>query len=88
MGARYMKRASHMDPMTVRFIPVKDGDVVELGDTGPAIVNNTYSHPIHYLLGFKPGTAGKPQGWIVVLVDETAPNASKPIKRRTRLAVA
>jgi hypothetical protein len=83
MAAKYVKRSSHIGPATVRFIPVANGDVVELGDTAPNTTSFYASRPRHIYLGFKPGAGPRANGWIVVLVDESAPAASKPIKRRS-----
>src|SRR5512146_3108129 len=82
---KYNPPDSHIGPRTVRSIPGRDGDVVELGDMSPNPTNIQHVFgrpPRHTYLGFKPGTGGKPFGWIVVLVDESAHPASKPIKRR------
>jgi hypothetical protein len=80
---KYMPRDTHIGPRTVRFIPVKDGDVVELGDTaGLSSPNGWTRRTPHIILGFKPGTAAQPRGWLVILVNEDAHPRSKPIKRR------
>lgn len=87
---KYRPTDSHLGPKTVRFVPIQDGDVVELGDTSPnAIGGYGFYHrwPAHLLLGFKAGPAGKRSGWIVVLVDEQAAPGSKPIKHRSLRAV-
>ena len=81
---KYQKTASHVGPKTVRYIPIRDGDVVELGDCGQLTTSYYASHPRHTLLGFKPGPLSKPAGWIVVLVDEAAAPASRPVVRRFR----
>lgn len=88
MTVRYVKSSRHVGPLTVRYIPIKDGDVVELGDTAPHSFSLYAAHSRHILLGFKPGTGPKASGWIVVLVQDDAPEASKPVRRRTRKAVA
>ena len=88
MTQRYNKRSSHIGPGTIRFIPVKDGDVVELGDTAPNTTSYYATRPRHIYLGFKPGAGPQAAGWIVVLVDNEAPAASKPIKRRSLRAVS
>lgn len=75
----------------VKFIPVKDGDRVELGATsvpGATFAGHGYSQQVlerypHTLIGFKPGTGPKAFGWLVVLVDEAHPS-SQPVKRRQR----
>lgn len=45
-------------PTKVQFIPVKDGDVIE---------EDSPEAGIHFV-GFKPGRAGKREGWLVYLV--------------------
>jgi hypothetical protein len=73
-----MSNDYHIDARRVRFIPVKDGDIVELGDSGlPAIAGR------HKLIGFKPGPGPRPNGWIVVLIDEAAPKKGMPRKHRS-----
>ena len=73
----------HIGPKRVRFIPVKDGDIIELGDSGmPGIAG------AHKLIGFKPGPGPKAAGWIVVLVEESAPAKGMPHKRRSSAAGA
>lgn len=75
----------------VRFIPVKDGDLLELGGTsvpGATTGNNDYveGHMIRYphtVIGFKPGTGPKAFGWLVVLVDDRY-TSSQPVKRREK----
>lgn len=47
---------------TIRFIPVKHGDQIEIGDTGLLGVSGSSK-----LVGFKPGRAGKREGWLVIL---------------------
>jgi hypothetical protein len=58
----------------IKFVPVKNGDTVDLGDTGLLGISGA-----HKFLGFKPGRAGKPEGWLVFLIRGTALN---PKKRR------
>ena len=48
---------------TVRFIPIKHGDMIDLGDIGIVGVSGTSKY-----LGFKPGRARKREGWLVVAV--------------------
>lgn len=57
------------------FIPVKHGDEVEIGDLGIFGVSGKSK-----FLGFKPGRAGKREGWLVIARDETSPE--KPHKKR------
>jgi hypothetical protein len=64
----------------IRFIPVKDGDAIDLGDTGVPTTSYYATKPKHLILGFKPGPGPKAAGWLVVLVDEDA----KPRTRRPR----
>jgi hypothetical protein len=82
----------------VKFIPIKDGDLVEMGATsipgaayggGLGFPEQAMERYPHTFLGFKPGTGPKATGWIVVLVDE-AHLTSQPAKRyqRKRLKVA
>ena len=51
-----------MSVRIVKFIPVKHGDQIEIGDTGIVGVSGS-----NKLVGFKPGRAGKREGWLVVL---------------------
>lgn len=60
-----------------KFIPIKDGTAVELGNTGIPGVSG-----IHKILGFKPGPGPQARGWLVVLVQEDAAAAGKPRRRR------
>ena len=62
------------DTTTVKFIPIKHGDKVALGNTGLLGISGR-----HTLIGFKPGRAGKREGWIVVLVNGVK---GQPVKRR------
>ena len=57
------------------FIPVKHGDQVDIGDLGIFGVSGKSKY-----LGFKPGRAGKREGWIVVARDEDS--NLKPHKKR------
>jgi len=66
---------------TVRFIAIKDGDVLELGDAAPQTTSYYATKPKHVILGFKPGPGPRATGWLVVLVDE----AAKPKTRRPHL---
>lgn len=75
----------------VRFIPVKDGDLLELGGTsvpGATVGSNGYHEQFmarypHTVIGFKPGAGPKAVGWLVVLVDD-AHASSQPVKRREK----
>jgi hypothetical protein len=66
----------------VKFIPVKDGDLIDMGDTGLLGVSNT-----HKLVGFKAAGGKKLGGWLVILVDE-AVKAGRPHKKHSLKAVA
>lgn len=57
---------------TVKFIPVKHGTEVDLGNIGIFGVSG-----LHKYLGFKPAPGRKCAGWIVVLV-----NGGPPPKRK------
>ena len=58
---------------TVRFIPIKHGDHLDLGDLGIFGVSGTSKY-----LGFKPGRAGKREGWLVVATaDKNAPTKKR-----------
>lgn len=62
-------------PTRVQFVPVKDGDIIE---------QDTPDGAIHFA-GFKPGRAGKREGWLVYLVHTnpaTEPNTSWPYHGR------
>jgi len=59
----------------VKFVPVKNGDRIELGDVGIVGVSGS-----HKLVGFKPGPTRSPSGWLVFLVDDLKP--AQPHKRR------
>ena len=62
----------------IRFIPVKHGDEIEIADLGIFGVTGRSKY-----LGFKPGRAGKREGWLVVAVDESVAAAKRPHKRLT-----
>lgn len=59
---------------TVKFIPIKHGDKIEIGDTGLLGVSGSSK-----LVGFKPGRAGKREGWLVVL---SSADKNRPKKKR------
>jgi hypothetical protein len=64
---------------TVQFIPIKQGDILEVGDMGLFGITGK-----NKLVGFKPGPAGKRQGWLVILVDEESkerPHHKRPLER-------
>jgi hypothetical protein len=77
-------------PKRVRFIPVSDGDVVDLGATGPLQTSYYATRTPHIVIGFKPGPGPKATGWLVVLVDEEAKGQGnrRPAKRRSLWAVS
>ena len=77
-------------PKRVRFIPVRDGDVVELGESGPLTTNYYATKTPHIVIGFKPGPGPRAEGWIVMLVDEEAKGrrSRRPVKRRPLKAVS
>ncbi len=58
----------------VKFIPVKHGIEIDTGNLGIFGVSGE-----HKYLGFKPGRAGKREGWLVVLVTST-----RAVPKRTR----
>jgi hypothetical protein len=58
--------------LTIRFIRVKNGDCVDFGNIGLFGVSGTSKY-----LGFKPGRAGRAEGWIVV-----AQNSRDPLKKK------
>lgn len=60
---------------TIKFIPIKHGDEVDLGATGVLGVSGD-----HKYLGFKPGRAGKREGWLVVLV-KNGKKAPKKVRK-------
>lgn len=66
-------RSDQLSKKIVKFIPVKHGDQIEIGDTGLLGVSGT-----NKLVGFKPGRAGKREGWLVVL---SADNAKSPRRK-------
>jgi hypothetical protein len=74
----------------VRFIPIADGDIVDLGDTGPITTSYYATKMPHQILGFKPGPGPRPTGWLVVLVDENAKGkgSRQPARRRALKAVS
>lgn len=82
MRRRYVKNY-HLEARRARFIPIKDGDVVELGNTGLPGIAGT-----HTIIGFKPGPGPRAEGWLVVLVNEAASVHSRPHKRRALRAVS
>lgn len=49
---------------TVKFISIKHGTKLDLSDLGIFGVSGS-----HKYLGFKPGRAGKREGWLIVLVN-------------------
>jgi hypothetical protein len=73
-----------MNTMRVRYIPIKDGDLLDLGDTAPQTTSYYATKKPHIILGYKPGPGPKAAGWLVVLVDESVKGrgAVQPHKRR------
>lgn len=63
---------------TVKFIPVKHGDLIDIGNTGLLGVSGDSK-----LVGFKPGRAGKREGWLVVLSSNDSGCPHK-VKRKGR----
>jgi len=61
--------------MVVKFIPVKNGDRIDLDDVGIVGVSGS-----HKLVGFKPGPPKSPEGWLVFLVNDS--KKGQPHKRR------
>lgn len=57
---------------TVRFIPVRNGTEITIEDLGIFGVSGS-----HKVIGFKPRSVAKPEGWLVVLIAQTAA-AGKP----------
>lgn len=51
--------------MTIKFIPIKHGEKIDFGDLGIFGVSGKSKY-----LGFKPGRAGKREGWLVIAADE------------------
>lgn len=64
-----------MSIKTVKFIPIKHGDQVEIGDTGLLGVSGS-----NKLVGFEPGRAGKREGWLVVLAEGGSREPRRKIK--------
>ena len=60
---------------TVRFIPIKHGDQIDLGDLGIFGISGTNKY-----LGFKPAGGRKLAGWMVVALGDI----NQPHKRRSR----
>lgn len=60
---------------TVKFVPIRHGDKIEIGNTGIVGVSGDSK-----LVGFKPGRAGKREGWLVVL--STEKDAPKKIRSK------
>lgn len=56
-----------------KFIPIKDGTAIELGNTGIPGVSG-----IHKILGFKPGPGPQARGWLVVLVQTNEAGRTNP----------
>lgn len=50
-------------PARVEFMPIKDGDIVDLNDS-------FQGHTIVHQMGFMPGPARSRSGWLVLLVHE------------------
>lgn len=76
-------------PMEIRFVPVTEGDVVEVpmkkvrsGWGGESYIDPQTNH----LLGFKPGRAGKREGWLVYGVHTDDPKTQRIVKRRGKPA--
>ena len=61
----------------VRYIPIADGDQIELGDTSVPTRSYYATKPQHLIVGYKPGPGPQARGWLVVLVDEQAKPATK-----------
>ena len=74
----------------VRYIPIKDGDLVDLGTAGSLTSRLAYyaTKPQHIVIGYKPGPGPRAAGWLVVLVDEAAkPHTKRPRRLRNSRAV-
>ena len=61
-----------MSTKRIVFIPIKHDDEIELGDLGIFGVSGTSKY-----LGFKPGRAGKREGWLIVARDEVNTGATQ-----------
>ena len=70
----------------VKYIPIKDGDELELGSTGSPTSARAYyaTKPDHLIIGFKPGPGPRAVGWLVVLVNEEA----RPVSKRPRRVIS
>ena len=57
---------------TVKFVKVRNGDVIEWGDTANAGVRSgwNFEDSRHKFLGFKSGPGPRAEGWLVFLVQE------------------
>jgi hypothetical protein len=72
----------------VRFIPIKDGDLLELNATTvPGAKTTDFAYLAqrdfpHTVIGFKAAPGTRVAGWLVVLVDETAEKRTLPVKHR------
>jgi hypothetical protein len=64
-----------MSAKKIMFIPVRHGDQIDVGDLGIFGISGTSKY-----LGFKPGRAGKREGWLVVAVNEKS--SERPHKLR------
>lgn len=65
----------------VKFIPIKHGDVIDMGDSGMVGVSGS-----HKIIGFKPAPGKALGGWLVMLIDPT--RKATPQKRRALRTVA
>ena len=68
-------------PATVRFIPIKDGDILDDGSDSQ-YAKRFDSKTVNHLVGFKPGRAGQREGWLVYLVHTEVPKSAQVHKRR------
>ena len=66
-----------MAEKTIRFIPIKNGDAIEIGDLGIFGVSGKNKY-----LGFKPAGGRKLQGWLVVALGD--PSSERPRKLRKK----
>ncbi len=66
----------NMATKRIRFIPVKNGDLMDIGDLGIVGVSGKNKY-----LGFKPAPGRKLAGWIVVALDEEDKRL-RPVKRK------